>query len=101
MQAIRAAREDDAPRTIRGTDRHGVGRSWVFRFAVSLLVPGLSATTWVGASFAESSSMKETAADRMMPRDQAQKMRVCRQLAKEQKIKLQDRFAFIENCMVK
>ena len=24
MQAVRAAREDDAPRTIRGTDRHGV-----------------------------------------------------------------------------
>ena len=55
----------------------------MFRFAVSLLVLGLSATTWAGASFAESSSMKETAADRMMPREQAQKMRVCRQLAKE------------------
>ena len=45
--------------------------------------------------------MKETATDRMMPRDQAQKMRVYRQLAKEQNIKLQDRFAFIENCMAK
>ena len=73
----------------------------MFRFAVSLLVLGLSATTWAGASFAESSSTKETAADRMMPREQAQKMRACRQLAKEQKIKLQDRFAFIENCMAK
>jgi len=73
----------------------------MFRFAVSLLVLGLSATIWACASFAESSSTKETAADRMMPRDQAQKMRVCRQLAKEQKIKLQDRFAFIENCMAK
>ena len=50
----------------------------MFRFAVSLLVLGLSATTWAGASFAESSSMKETAADRMMPREQAQKMRADR-----------------------
>jgi hypothetical protein len=40
----------------------------MLRFAVSLLVLGLSATIWASASFAQSSSTKETAADRMMPR---------------------------------
>ena len=73
----------------------------MFRFSVSLLVLSLSAIIWTSASFAESLSMKEMAADRMMPRDQAQKMRVCRQLPKEQNIKLQDRHAFIENCMAR
>jgi hypothetical protein len=65
------------------------------------------ATTFVGlvaVFFAHSASaqdrMKATAPDKMMPGDKVQKMRECQKRATEQKIKMEDRARFIDQCVV-
>jgi hypothetical protein len=46
-----------------------------------------------------SSMMKATAPDRMMPKTQAAKMRECDKLAMAQSIRMEDRARFVENCV--
>jgi hypothetical protein len=43
--------------------------------------------------------MKSTAPEKMMPSDRAKKMRACEQQAMQQKITMEDRTNFVENCM--
>ena len=43
--------------------------------------------------------MKATAPDRMMPGDRAAKMRECEKRAGEQKIKMEDRSRFVDECV--
>ena len=43
--------------------------------------------------------MKATAADKMMPADRALKMRECEKLAVQQKINMEDRSRFVDQCV--
>ena len=43
--------------------------------------------------------MKATAPEKMMPSDKAQKMRDCEKRAKQQKIKMEDRSRFVNECI--
>jgi hypothetical protein len=43
--------------------------------------------------------MKATAPEKMMPRDKAQKMRECEKRADQQKIKMEDRSRFVNECV--
>lgn len=52
-----------------------------------------------GANAASATAMKATAPEKMMPSDQAKKMRVCEKSAIQQQIKMEDRSRFVSNCM--
>jgi len=43
--------------------------------------------------------MKATAAEKMMPADRASKMRECEKLTAQQKIKMEDRSRFVDQCV--
>jgi hypothetical protein len=43
--------------------------------------------------------MKATAPEKMMPSEKAQKMRQCEERAKQQKIKMEDRSRFVNECV--
>ena len=43
--------------------------------------------------------MKATAPEKMMPSDKAQKMRECEKRADQQKIKIEDRSRFVNECI--
>jgi hypothetical protein len=43
--------------------------------------------------------MKATAPEKMMPSEKAQKMRECKEQAKQQKIKMEDRARFVDECV--
>ena len=43
--------------------------------------------------------MKATAPEKMMPSEKAQKMRECKERAKQQKIKMEDRTRFVDECV--
>jgi hypothetical protein len=43
--------------------------------------------------------MKATAPERMMPADKAPKMRECEKRANQQKIKMEDRSRFVDECV--
>jgi hypothetical protein len=43
--------------------------------------------------------MKATAPEKMLPSEQAKKMRACENLATQQKIIMEDRSSFVANCM--
>lgn len=43
--------------------------------------------------------MKATAPDRMMPGDRAAKMRECEKRTEQQKIKMEDRSRFVDQCV--
>jgi hypothetical protein len=51
------------------------------------------------ASAQGSAPMKSTAPEKMMPSDQAKKMRACDKMAMDQKIKMEDRASFVAKCM--
>ena len=65
----------------------------------------LIALTFVVAFFAHIASaqvpgpMKATAPEKMMPSDKAQKMRECEKRAEQQKIKMEDRARFVNECV--
>lgn len=46
-----------------------------------------------------SALMKATAPEKMLPSEQAKKMRACEKLATQQKIIMEDRSSFVANCM--
>jgi hypothetical protein len=79
--------------------------------ARSLLVSRFTATFAVvafggllltsGFSAAEPVTNKPTAMEKMMPSDQVPKMRACEKRAMDQKIKMDERTRFIEDCMSK
>ena len=45
--------------------------------------------------------MKATAPEKMMPAEKAQKMRECERRAEQQKIKMEDRARFVNECIVR
>lgn len=47
----------------------------------------------------DASAMKATAPEKMMPRNQAAKMRACDKLAMDEKIEMKDRARFVEKCV--
>jgi hypothetical protein len=46
-----------------------------------------------------SALMTATAPEKMLPSEQAKKMRACEKLATQQKIIMEDRSSFVANCM--
>ena len=44
--------------------------------------------------------MKATASEKMMPTEKASKMRECEKRAQEQKIKMEDRSRFVDQCVL-
>jgi hypothetical protein len=61
-------------------------------------------SAWVlGAAFGvnavSATTMKSTAPEKMMPADQAKKMRMCQGRAMQQQIKMEDRSRFVSDCM--
>jgi hypothetical protein len=50
-------------------------------------------------SSAQMDRMKATAPEKMMPVDRAQKMRECQQRAEQQKIKMENRSRFVDECV--
>jgi hypothetical protein len=64
----------------------------------------LIALTFAAAFLAHAASaqvphMKGTAPEKMMPSDKAQKMRECEKRAEQQKIKMEDRSRFVNECV--
>ena len=65
----------------------------------------LGTLTFVAALFAHTASaqgpdrMKATAPEKMMPSDKAQKMRECEKRANQQRIKMEDRSRFVNECI--
>ena len=63
------------------------------------------ALTFAAAYFAHTASaqvpgpMKATAPEKMMPSEKAQKMRECEKRAEQQKIKMEDRSRFVNECI--
>jgi len=55
--------------------------------------------TAVSYTDAGSTQMKATAPEKMMPSGKAQKMRDCEKRADEQKIKMEDRARFVNECI--
>jgi hypothetical protein len=51
------------------------------------------------AASAQVPHMKATAPERMMPTNKAQKMRECQKRAEQQKIKMEDRSRFVNECV--
>jgi len=63
-------------------------------------VLALSAAALLGAVAAHAAEpMKASAPDKMMPAGEAEKMRACDKEAMEQAVKMEDRAAFVKNCM--
>jgi hypothetical protein len=52
-----------------------------------------------GASAETTDRIKATAMEKMMPADKAAKMRECEKRAAEQKIKMEDRSRFVDECV--
>jgi hypothetical protein len=65
-------------------------------FPVAALSVLFLATT---VSAQTSALMKATAPEKMLPSEQAKKMRACEKLATQQKIIMEDRSSFVANCM--
>ena len=64
----------------------------------------LTALVFVAAFLTNSASgqtdrMKATAPEKMMPSDKAQKMRACEKRATQQKVKIDDRSRFVNECV--
>ena len=61
----------------------------------------LTAVTFVAMFLAHvaSAEVKATAPEKMMPSDKAKKMRECAKLAEQQKVKMEDRSRFINECV--
>jgi hypothetical protein len=51
------------------------------------------------AASAQVPQMKATAPEKMMPTNKAQKMRECEKRAEQQKIKMEDRSRFVNECV--
>ena len=51
------------------------------------------------ASAQVSDRMKATAPEKMMPSEKVQRMRECQERAKQQKIKMEDRTRFVDECV--
>jgi hypothetical protein len=66
----------------------------------SLVVPFalLFCALWLPAP-AQATSMKSTAPEKMLPRDEARKMRACDDRAMREKIPMEQKTAFVEKCM--
>ncbi|HUL89562.1 MAG TPA: hypothetical protein VLU23_15460 [Pseudolabrys sp.] len=53
----------------------------------------------VSYTYAASAQMKASAPEKMMPSTKAQKMRECEKRADQQKIKMEDRSRFVNECI--
>jgi hypothetical protein len=73
-------------------DRH---RLMTFLISLTLAAAFFACT----ASAQVPGPMKATAPEKMMPSDKAQKMRECEKRADQQKIKMEDRSRFVNECV--
>ena len=68
--------------------------------AIFLLILSLSMLHGIFGGWAQdASAMKATAPERMMPINQAAKMRACDKRAMDQNIAMEDRASFVEKCV--
>jgi hypothetical protein len=72
-------------------------RSMVFVYALSF---GMATFVQVASAQAPG-RMKATAPEKMMPAEKAQKMRECQRRAEQQKIKMEDRARFVNECIAR
>ena len=72
-------------------------RSMAFVYALSL---GMATFVQVASAQAPG-RMKATAPEKMMPAEKAQKMRECQRRAEQQKIKMEDRARFVNECIAR
>ena len=78
--------------------------SWVAYMRRHRRMAFLIALIFAAAFFAHIASgqvphMKGTAPEKMMPSDKAHKMRECEKRAEQQKIKMEDRSRFVDECV--
>ncbi|HTM74780.1 MAG TPA: hypothetical protein VL198_16260 [Pseudolabrys sp.] len=57
--------------------------------------------TFVQVASAQTLGRKATAPEKMMPVEKAQKMRECERRAEQQKIKMEDRARFVNECIAR
>jgi hypothetical protein len=70
------------------------------KLAISLPILSLSMLCGIVGGWArDASAMKATAPEKMMPINQAAKMRACDKRAMDQNIAMEDRASFVEKCV--
>jgi hypothetical protein len=70
-----------------------------YRLAKFLVALSLATFFAQAASAQLADRMKATAPEKMMPTEMASKMRECKKRAQEQKIKMEDRSHFVDECV--
>ena len=75
--------------------------SHMHSYLTTLFLAALTLATFLAqaASAQLADRMKATAPEMMMPTEKASKMRECEKRAEEQKIKMEDRSRFIDECV--
>jgi hypothetical protein len=69
------------------------------RYATAFFAALTLAMLLAHTSSAQTDRMKATAPEKMMPVDRAQRMRECQQRAEQQKIKMENRSRFVDECV--
>jgi hypothetical protein len=73
----------------------------MYSYRVALFLIALTLVTLLAqaASAPLADHMKATAPEKMMPAEMVSKMRECKKRAEEQKIKMEDRSHFVDECV--
>ena len=73
----------------------------VYSYRLALFLTAVILLTFLAhaASAQLADHMKATAAEKMMPAERMSKMRECKKRAEEQKIKMEDRSHFVDECV--
>jgi mannitol-specific phosphotransferase system IIBC component len=71
-------------------------RPMAFAYALSFVM-----AAFVQIASAQTQERKATAPEKMMPVEKAQKMRECERRAEQQKIKMEDRARFVNECIAR
>jgi hypothetical protein len=73
----------------------------MYSYRVALFLTALTLVTLLAqaASAPLADHMKATAPEKMMPAEMVSKMRECKKRAEEQKIKMEDRSHFVDECV--
>ena len=73
----------------------------MYSYRVALFLTALTLVTLLAqaASAPLADHMKATASEKMMPAEMVSKMRECKKRAEEQKIKMEDRSHFVDECV--
>ncbi|MGB9656712.1 MAG: hypothetical protein WA781_00850, partial [Pseudolabrys sp.] len=73
----------------------------MYSYRLTLFLATLTLATFLAqpASAQLADRMKATASEKMMPTERVSKMRECEKRAQEQKIKMEDRSRFVDECV--